>query len=375
MLEQRIISADSHVLEPHDVWLRQLPPRLHDTAPKIITTERGDAFVFADRKPWLLGVEFAAGDGEEMQERGRRWSDAPASGSDPHARIEAQDIDGVSCEIIYPTLGLYLYDGRPCEHQDVFFSAYNEWLADFCSAYPDRLRGVAMVSIQDVGQACTAIERAHSAGLAGIMIPTTNPQEGYHTEPFDPLWATAETLNMPISFHRATGEPVLHYRGRGAGAMNAWRTQANIIEPFVLLVLSGTYDRFPSLKTGFIEGGINWIGSTLDTLDDICRQHRWIQPKLKELPSTYWRRNCFATFERSHVGIELRRLAGVETLLWASDYPHAESTWPKSRAILAEDLDKVDEAEVRLIVSENCERIYRLGDGRVATAPLPPSSG
>lgn len=359
--EERLVSADSHVLEPADLWLRRVPHRLRDVTPRIVDTERGDAFVFEDRKPWLLGVEFAAGTGDHMQERGRRWVDAPEAGRDPKARIQAQDVDGVSCEIIYPTLGLYLYDGRPSDHQEVFFAAYNDWLAEFCSADPDRLRGIAMISVNDIDQACEAVERARDDGLAGIMIPTSH-QGGYHQEAFDRLWATVEALGLPVSFHRATGEPVLHYRGRGAGGMNAWRTRANIVEPFVALVLSGTYDRFPSLRTGFIEGGINWIGPTLDTLDDICHQHTWISPKLAQLPSAYWRQNCFATFERSHVGIQLRGLAGVETLLWASDYPHAESTWPNSRAVVAEDLADLDPADARLIVRANCQRIYQLGE-------------
>lgn len=352
------ISADSHVLEPGDLWLSRLSAAYEDVAPRIVETGRGDGFTFDDHKPWQVGVEFAAGQGEAMVARDRRWADAPLAGWDALERIKAQEIDGVASEVLYPTLGLYLYRASS-EHQQLYFDVYNEWLAEFCSAYPERLLGIGMVSTHDISAAVAAMGRIKELGLRGVMLPSRQRPE-YYDPRYDPLWETAEALGLPVSFHVGTGEHILQHRGRGAGGMNIWRTGNNLLEPLVFLVWSGAYERHPGLRTGFIEGGISWVASTLDQLDDIYHQHQWIEPKLPRPPSSYWRTNCFATFERSRVGLRLTDISGVETLLWASDYPHAESTWPNSLAVIDSDFAALTSDERASITRGNVSRLYDL---------------
>jgi len=356
-----IISADSHVLEPGDLWTKGAPGNLLDVLPRIESTEKGDVFVFENQKPWLLGVEFAAGEGDKQKARGRSWNARPTGGYIPADRIAAQEIDGVWAEIMYPTLGLYLYRIKDAKLQERSFDAYNNWLGEFCSSYPDRLIGIGMVSAGDVDAACRQVRRVADLGLSGVMLPSVMQPE-YNSPEYEPLWAIAEELNLPISFHVGTGEQLLQYRGRGAGGMNVWRSITNVFQPFVFMMWSGVFERFPKLRIGFIEGGISWIPSSLDILDTLYDQHKWIEHDLTRKPSEYWKSNCFATFERSLVGLKMREIPGSETLLWASDYPHAESTWPNSRATIEADMKGLSAAEIELITLKNVQRIYNLPD-------------
>jgi len=192
----------------------------------------------------------------------------------------------------------------------------------------------------------------------------------FHSPVYDRLWGAAQDLDLPISLHTATD------RGDPRGGDAAFTLDVKSVPPSVFinkdyqvrqaladLILTGVFERFPRLRVGSIEHELAWLPFFLDQMDytytDRPRRGDWYRfREAGVLPSDFWRRNCFASFQEDANGIRMRDVIGVETLLWGSDYPHTEATFPRSREILADILAGVPDAEARAIVRDNAARLY-----------------
>ncbi|MGH7865561.1 MAG: amidohydrolase family protein, partial [Candidatus Binataceae bacterium] len=216
MATQYIISADSHMMEPGDLWLQRLDNRFRDTAPRVIKGEgkAGYVFVAPGIQSFPVAGGFAAGrSGQELKEFMARASQedgykaARPSGWDPAERIKDQDIDGVRAEILYTTLGMPLFGLDDADMQRACFTVYNDWVAEFASFDRKRLHAIALVSLEDIGEGVKELERAAKTGLKGAMIWGAPPREKpYHLKDYDPFWAAAQDLQMPLSLHVITGK-------------------------------------------------------------------------------------------------------------------------------------------------------------------------
>ncbi|MFI5054033.1 MAG: amidohydrolase family protein, partial [Acidimicrobiia bacterium] len=133
-------------------------------------------------------------------------------------------------------------------------------------------------------------------------------------------------------------------------------------QPMVELILTGTFTRHPGLRVVLVEAGLSWIPYMLDRLDRVSHKSKWVERgmALAELPSTYWFTNMAATFEEDELGLELRHRIGVDNLLWATDYPHPDSTWPASRQVVAEQFTGCTDEETQKFVCQNATRLYGL---------------
>jgi predicted TIM-barrel fold metal-dependent hydrolase len=131
-------------------------------------------------------------------------------------------------------------------------------------------------------------------------------------------------------------------------------------QPMVELILTGTFTRNPELRVILVEAGLSWIPYMLDRLDRMYHKSRWAERgmPLDELPSHYWFHNMAATFEEDELGLELRHRIGVDNMLWATDYPHPDTTWPRSRRVVDEQFAPCSEDETRKLVCGNAQRIY-----------------
>ena len=177
MTTSRIISADSHMMEPPDLWTTRLDENFRERAPRVVKRgegKTGEVFVGPGLRPFPVAGGFAAGrSGEELKdfmERARGYEDARPSGWDPVERLKDQDIDGVSAEVLYTTLGMSLFGMEDPELQDACFRTYNGWLAEFCAHDPKRLHGIALISLKDIARGTAELERAAQLGLKGAMI-------------------------------------------------------------------------------------------------------------------------------------------------------------------------------------------------------------
>jgi predicted TIM-barrel fold metal-dependent hydrolase len=245
------------------------------------------------------------------------------------------------------------------------FRAYNDWLAEFCRADPARLKGIAMINLDDVGDAIRELERAARLGLSGAMI-TEYPHEErrYDQAEYERFWAAAAALDMPLSLHTATRR---QGRIRGAGDRTLRDASSRATKAFYPalslcdVIFSGVFERHRGLTLAVVEFELAWAPHLLSTMDYTYRErHGEAIYRFKDgmLPSDFFRRNVVLSFQEDAIGIRLRDLIGTDNMMWGSDYPHSESTFPQSRKILAEILEGVPDDEQAKIVGLNTARVY-----------------
>ena len=372
MANYKIISSDSHIVEPPDLWSSRAEAKWKDRVPRIIRGEDGWDMWYCDGEKILDPITFGqAGlrfeDQEKMANRGV-FDSIPLGGYIPDEHVKDMDIDGIVGGAIYPSMGLLLWTVGDGVLLDNVFRLYNDWLAEFCKPYPNRLKGIAMVNVDDVGVAVKELERCASMGLAGAMITCYPPfGEPYSWTKYDPLWAVAQDLNMPLSLHAATnrpgpGQPIRLGDPRDPRAAHQANRDHWIKECLADLIFDGVFERFPKVQVGAVEFELAWIPHFLDRLNFTYTQRTlkedWYRYKEDMLPSDYFYRNVFLSFQEDGLGIRDRHIIGVDQMMWGSDYPHLESTFPKSQEILEEILSDCTEEEKAKIAGENAARLY-----------------
>src|SRR5215471_5577508 len=208
-MTMRVISADSHMMEPADLWEKGLDNKFRDRAPKVVKSESGKGYLFIAPgvRPFPVAGGFGIGkSGEELKEHLKKgYEAARPSGWDPAERIKDQDIDGVQAEVIYTTLGMPLFGLDDDELRRACFAVYNDWVGQFRAYSPRRLHPVALISLDDIPLAVRELERCAKLGLKGAMIWGVPPEDKpYYGDIYDPFWAAAEEMKMPLSLHVIT---------------------------------------------------------------------------------------------------------------------------------------------------------------------------
>ena len=253
MADRRIISSDNHVIEPIDLWTSRVEPKYAWRAPHVEDLgDQGDFWVCDGRKiigvtggSDKVGVRFE--DPDLMHTVGKTENVRPG-GYDPDEHVKDLDIDGMDVSILYPTVGFMLYGLPDSELLDSLCKSYNDWVEEFCSANPKRLKGIAMFNVDDVGVGIKELERAHKMGFIGAML-AVYPLEGqfYNLPKYDDLWAASRGLgNAPQSAHRRQSLQPSPGIGRSRHRQARLYMQLGLLAAYVYL----RYDfwrRFPTL--------------------------------------------------------------------------------------------------------------------------------
>ena len=376
-----LIDADAHVNPPATFWDDYLPASLKGRGPHIeegAPDEPHDWIVFeGSRKPLNL-MSTVAGQGKQFRPTGRR-ADVREGSWEPAARLADMDQDGVEAAV--------LYGGGPLGTADnelyvASFQAYNRWLADFCRYDARRLVGAAYLPMLDIDQSIAMLKDAAAGGLRAVNIPAfpqgsgaprmggfgaqvlalTGDPDGplqYDDPAFDRFWQACVDHDLAVTIH-------LGARVARPGQMkflpNMVMSKLCMAEPVAIMIFGGVFDRFPALRYGTIESGAGWlafVGEYMDTIYD--NQRHWLKLDLKRRPSEYLDTNVYASFIRDPEGIRNRNLPGGRNIMWSTDYPHSETTWPDSRATLDWQFAGVPDAEIKPIVHDNARRFYGLG--------------
>jgi predicted TIM-barrel fold metal-dependent hydrolase len=366
-MTMRVVSADSHVLEPHDLWTHRMAGGpFADRAPKMVEhPAHGHLFVIDGLHPFPIGLVGAAGKpSSELRLLGSRADELRSGGWDPAARLEDMDADGIAAEVLYPSVGMNLARSKEREYQLACIQAYNDWLVEFSEAGKGRLVGLAMIPVVDIGDAVAEIDRASANGLRGAMIPGGPPEGHYAEARFDPMWTAFEERGWPVSFHILTGggsgaDPTL---GSGLQMMTVMSIVHSMQLTLALLIFGGVFDRHPALRVVSAEHDAGWVAHFANRIDQMYdRHHNWLgrggEP-IGRAPSDYLLDNCWYTFQKDPVAVETRHRAGISRLMWASDYPHSDSTWPHSRKVIERDFSGVPDDEVAAIVGGNAAALY-----------------
>ena len=368
MTSYTVISADSHVLEPHDLWTSRLQGTKYEArAPHMVEHDtHGHLFIIDGLKPFPIGLAGAAGKASsELRASGDTADTLRAGGWDPVARLDDMDTDGVAAEVLYPSIGMTLAQSKDRDYQLECIRAYNDWMVEFCAAGKGRLIGLAMIPTIDPQAAVDEIERCVPLGLRGAMVPGMPTDGHYAEERFDPMWAAFADANWPVSFHILTGgmggDPTL---GSGLGMMTVMSIVQEVQQTFALLIFGKVFDRHPELKVVSAEHDAGWVAHYAYRLDQMWeRHHNWLGRKsqgLQRQPSEYLRTNTYFTFQKDPVAVETRERVGLDRLMWASDYPHSDSTWPHSQKVIERDFAGVPDDDLRAILHDNVATLYNL---------------
>src|SRR5215475_7454686 len=256
MLPALILSSDSHVFEPPDLWTTRIDAAFRHRAPRMERIDGADQLVVEEHQI-LSGIGLISNAGarfeapETISGRGR-FEDVPRGGFDPEQHLRDMRLDGVAGEVLYPSQGLFYFKVADSALMSAIFRAYNDWLAEFCRADPARLKGIAMINLDDVREGIAELERAAALGLSGAMITEYPPEDRRYDLPeYEPFWAAAQALDMPLSLHTATrrqgkirgvGAPTL--RDASSRATKAFGPATSMCD----LIFSGVFERHPGLR-------------------------------------------------------------------------------------------------------------------------------
>ncbi|MEM7099904.1 MAG: amidohydrolase family protein [Pseudomonadota bacterium] len=388
--DPRPISADSHALEGPEVF-DGLPERFGDDAPRVVHTDGdGDYITIPNQPKRSRNVAIMCLAGTRLDYSTplpREHASKPGAGSlqDPEIqayfkggyaamrpglkdgarRPEDQDIDGISAEILYP--GWFPMFSLP--DLDLLFALqqnYNNWMHQQYVASKGRLIGLAALPVQDPVLAVEELERVIKLGFKGIVIPSNAPRgKRYCDEDYEPMWSLAEEAGLPVAFHVAcmshapdwlkassSRDSIVQYAG----------SPALIHDTLVELMVRGVCARHPNLKFVLAEFNAGWVAHWLDKV-----QQGWARDHARDPSSTppvdvleIWKRQFFATIEDDTAALKTRDAIGETSLLWGSDYPHTDSTWPCSTAVLDEMFEDYSAETRDKITRTNVANLYGL---------------
>ena len=368
----KVMDSDIHVIEPPDLWQRYLDPEFRDRAPappegsKLIRWEvDGRALpAYSDTPERLRGLQ--------IRYRPERVGDAERprdarTGTTPEAMLAAMEVEGIDVSVVFRTYGAHViaFDDMDPAFEAALCRAFNRWLAEFCSAERARLKLGAQIPLLDVEH---AVAEAHFAvrelGATTLVLPSqlVHGSPLYHPD-YDPLWATAQDLDVAVSFHGIqaaynAGHLATRYLDNHALG-HAVGQPIELMLALGAVLTGGVLARFPKLRMAFLEGNCSWLPWWLWALDE--RFAEWGDKELfrqEELPSELFRRQCWVSIEPEEgLGRHAIDEVGDDNIVISTDWPHDDSRYPEAIATFL-DLDELSAESKRKILWDNCVRLY-----------------
>ena len=392
------VDADGHLLEPPGAFIEFAPEEYRDTVWQVQADEEGTEWLVLEdmrMEAAVMALAAAGGFDEEMRVKAHsgelRYSDLPSYCWDADARLDALDCDGVAHSVLYPTMLLTFQHLRTLDFAEMQCRVYNDWLSDLCARGRGRLHGVAILPHLDPQKAAAEIRRvAELPHIVGVHI-RPNPAIDWkplNHEVYDPIWAAASEVGLPIGFHPLSSNDLpgavqgLRLARLGTseipvqdqedyGADNIYFAQAignpvDMMSAVTFMTAGGVLDRFPDLRVVFLEANGGWIVPWLERLDHHYRVFSWDVPWLTQEPSAIFRRQCWISFDVDESILEFTArspVVGAERIVWASDFPHPDAKYPGTTDMLAETLSPLPLEDQRRIAGGNAAELYGLDLG------------
>jgi predicted TIM-barrel fold metal-dependent hydrolase len=356
-----IISADSHITEHPETYTGYIDAKWRDKAPHMIDGgEKGALYVIDGMdRPIAMGLIAAAGKPpEELSMTGVAFEDLHRGGWDPDARLKDQAIDGVDAEVIYPSVGMLLCNHKDFDYKKACFDAYNRWIAEYCGAHPQRLLGCGQSAMRSPEEGVEDLKAIKALGLRGVMMPGDPQQEDYDSEIYNPVWEAAIDLDLPLSFHILTARGSGFRGPRINSFLSIIRGNQDIMGT---LIFGGVFQRYPDLRVACVEADAGWVPHYMYRMDHAYERHRnWLAPgvKLDKKPSEYFSEHIYTTFQDDWVAFKMANEMNWRRLLWASDFPHSDSTWPNSAAVISEQTAHLSAEQKQGILCGNVADLY-----------------
>ena len=384
------ISADSHVVEGPAVF-DGLAERFGDHAPRVVSSDGGTDYIrIPNRKGpgtnvGIMALAATRLDRSDPLERKRGHKPGTGTIEDPEIqayltggyaamrpgltdgarRGEDQDVDGLAAEVLYP--GFFsMFSMKHAEPATALQRNYNDWLHGECGKSGGRLIGLAALPVQDVDAAIAELDRVVDMGYRGALLPSNAPEgRRYCDTEFDPLWARAQEAGIPISFHVGCFSHIPSWlkESNGRDPIATYSGTASLIhDTLVDLMCNGVCRRFPDLQFVVAEFNAGWIAHWLERVEQGWQREYSKNPTGPGVEPVVeiWKRQFYATIEDDQAALLTRELIGEDRLMWGSDYPHTDSTWPASLDVLEEMFSGYPPAARQAVTHDNVARLYNL---------------
>jgi predicted TIM-barrel fold metal-dependent hydrolase len=360
-----LISADSHVNEPPDLWTGRVAARFADRAPRMEHFAEGDGWVVEGvADPLPIGLSACAGQEPELRRVWVRFEDIRPGGWDPAARIKEIDRAGIDAEVLYPSprLGNALFATADRDLHVALVQAYNDWLADYVEHDLSRFRALPILPNWGQDMALAEIERIGgrpSTGgflIGGFPGGTLVPQRED-----DRVFANLAERGLPLHVHVSLSltPPVVRVSNTLPAGSGSHRF-AGAAEPLLAMILSGVFDRTPGLRVVFAEVDCGWVPYFKEQIDDGYLRYRF-RYDIPNFPSHYVRQNAYFTYVTDGYGIDNRDRIGVDRIMWSSDYPHGNSNYPDAWSPVKASMSGVSDSDRTAILSGNAIDLYQFG--------------
>ena len=372
-----VVDADVHVTPPPTFWAEYLSPRFRDQAPRVESGDDVDYIVFEGQRRAVNLMQSQAGRTFDKYKNAGKLADMRTGGWMVDKRLEDMDRDGIDKAVVFG--GGPLGTGNLELYLDSF-DAFNRWQSDFCADSNGRMFACAYLTTVDVDQTVAGMRAARARGDVAVNLPAfpqsaeqftkegavfqamtgdANGKRQYRDPEFDPIWQTAVELDLPITFH--LGARVSRFKDKVNFLCDLPMGKPAMLEMVNILLYSGVFDRFPQLRIGLIESGVGWIPWACEYMDRAWEMQRhWTGCQIKHPPSFYFDQNVYASFIEDPVGVELRHKAGGRNIMWSSDYPHSETTFPHSHKAIERNFKGVPKAERDWIIAGCAEKFFGL---------------
>jgi predicted TIM-barrel fold metal-dependent hydrolase len=378
-----IFDADAHIDPPYDMWKEYLPNHLKARAPVIEAREDADYIVFeGNSRPVMMINNQAGRDGKNFKMKGRLSEQRNTY--DPQKRLADMDLDGIDQAILFGGGPLGTFDN---ELYLASFEAFSNWVSDWASNAPHRLFPVGHSPMRDIDETIEHVKRLAKMGFKMVQLPAfpqnpdawkTSSETGglksgqasaqtgdpkgalqYYQPEFDKLWKVLSDLGMVITFH--LGARVPRFQDKQHFLPDMPMSKLNMAEPLGIFIFNGVFDRFPDLRIGSMESGVGWFAWYAEYCDRTWEKQRyWTDSVIDKLPSYFMDQNIWGSFIQDRTGILARDLPGGRNIMWSSDYPHSETTFPNSHAIIKRDFAGVPDKDIQDIICNNAKRFLRI---------------
>jgi len=378
-----MFSADTHVVEPGD-YLKDIEPEYRARIPHLETRDDGSQWLITEgnrpqrvrsaNRPEGPGNVGAAGAGAAFSALDDEDTLRNSSGRTVEQRLADNAADGVDAELMFPNRGLLSWATPDPVFAMAMCRQWNRSTHAFCGPHMQgenpRMLPAALIAPGDMAGAMAEIAWAKDSGFRAVCLSNSviyGPKQfgelEYNNPSMEPMWSLLEETGLVVCFHVSTGRDPRAVGGAGGAIINyACHSMETTIEPLVQMIASGVFERHPRLHAGLVESGVGFVPWLLETLDHAAKAHHfWVRPQLKEPPSAYFRRNCFATFQDDPAGLAMAEAYDLtNNFLWANDYPHHEGSWPHSAEAIERNMARLGDESRAKILGLNAARLFGL---------------
>jgi predicted TIM-barrel fold metal-dependent hydrolase len=389
-----IISVDDHIVEPADVWTSRMPANFKDAAPHIVRKDMPDVtfvggkltvneggggapadwWIYEKLQRPLLRVDSAVGvPRDEVTMKGVTYEDMRPGSYSQKERLEDMDLNHIEASLCFPTFprfcGQTFSEAEDKELALLCVKAYNDYqVEEWCAGTGGRLVPLTIVPLWDAHLAANEVRRNADRGVRAVCfseipaylgLPSIHDADNY----WDPFFAACDETSTVVNMHIGSSSKMPSTSSDAPAAVGSSLTHINAELSMADFLMSGLFERFSNLKVAYSEGQIGWIPHLLHRMDVVWEDNRgWggVADKVPNPPSSYFKDHVFGCFFDDPNGLLLIDEIGEDNITYESDYPHSDSTWPRTRQIAEKQMAGLTDEQRYKVVRGNAIRLFGL---------------